>query len=66
MSFFVKFKAEEFCNKIIKSKKYILFTTRCDFTIIEVLIVITQVIKEDISYLSIYYPVLYKPGTSCI
>ena len=41
MSFFIEFKAKEFCNKIIKGKKYVLFATKCDFTIIEVLIVIT-------------------------
>ena len=41
MSFFVEFKAKEFYNKIVKSRRRILFITKCDFTVVEVLIVIT-------------------------
>ena len=41
MSFLIEFKAEKFRNKIIKNGRRVLFTTKCDFTIIEILIVIT-------------------------
>jgi hypothetical protein len=41
MSFLVKFKAKEFYNKIVKSRRRVLFTTRRDFAVAEVLIVIT-------------------------
>jgi hypothetical protein len=41
VSFLIESKAEEFCNKIVKSRRCILFATRYDFIIMEVLIVIT-------------------------
>jgi hypothetical protein len=41
MSFLVEFKAKEFCNEIVKSGRRVLFATGRDFTVIEVLIVIT-------------------------
>ena len=66
MSFLIESKAEEFYNKIIKSRRHVLFATKRDFTIVEVLIIITQITKEDISYLGIYYPVLYRPSISYI
>jgi len=64
MGFLIEFEAEEFYNKIVKSGRRILFTTRRNFTIAEVLIVITQVTKEDTSYLSVYYPVSCRPSIS--
>jgi hypothetical protein len=41
MSFLIEFKAKEFYNKIVESGRRILFATGCDFTVAEVLIVIT-------------------------
>jgi hypothetical protein len=41
MGFLIEFKAKKFYNKIVKSKRYILFATGRNFTIAEVLIVIT-------------------------
>jgi hypothetical protein len=41
MSFLIEFKAKEFYNKIVKSRRRVLFAARRNFTIAEVLIVIT-------------------------
>ena len=66
MSFLVEFKAEEFCNEIIKSGRRVLFATRCNLAVAEVLIVISQVAKEDTSYLGVCYPVSCRPSASRI
>jgi hypothetical protein len=66
MSFLVEFKAKEFCNKIVKSRRRVLFATRRNFAVAEVLIVITQVAKEDTSYLSVRYPVSCRPSAGYI
>ena len=66
MSFLVEFKAKEFCNKIVEGRRRVLFAARRNFTVAEVLIVITQVTKEDASYLSVCYPVLCRPSISYI
>ena len=64
MSFLVESEAEEFCNEIVESKRHVLFATRRDFTVAEVLIVITQIAKEDTSYLGVCYPVSCRPSAS--
>ena len=41
MGFLIEFKAKEFYNEIVKNRRRILFTIRRNFTVAEVLIVIT-------------------------
>ena len=66
MSFLIEFKAKEFCNKIVKSRRRVLFAARRDFAVAEVLIAITQIAKEDTSYLSVRYPISCRPSASRI